>query len=351
MWRPLYPIYRAVVGLFCLAIASPVWGLEESSGQAREKESFQRELQKVPTLKEEKEEAAKPAPKKWVAWPSAAGVSFTYFEDSDEDRTRQLTETVQVWQSDKLSVVYGNDLAKYEDRGSPNIYLLTNWIEIKSALSENLSTALFYGFKDYHNGRKDEQVYSATLNHILKDRLLTTLQFSHFDIIENNPAILENLEVHQWSSLFDLILNKNLSVQSGYIGSDYSDDNYSYSFYGQGTIVWLDHPILSTSYQYSFTSFSFESPFYFSFDDFQNHLLSLSWEHNIAKNLGYAFRNYIFTDNADPGDWASQLAAEIYFAPWSFFSLLLQYSYYDSEVLSGNSFTSNTVYVGLAASF
>lgn len=355
MGNPVSHTYRLFLAsatvMVWAVVPSPSWGQPELEGQPREKEVFIKELEKIPTLKEEKKEAERPTKKKWIAWPAAVGANFIYFEDSDEDRTRQLTETVQLYSSQSLSVLYGNDETKFEDRGSPNIYSNTNWVQTRIAFSENFSSSLFYGFKDYHNGGGDENVYAASLNHIWKDKLLTNLNFSHADVIQNNPAILKNLEVNQWSSLFDWIASKDISFQTGYIGSHYNDDNDSQSFYSQATLVWLDVPIISTAYLYSFTTYDFSSPFYFSFDNFQNHIITFSWEHNLAQNLGYAFRHYFTTDNADPVDWTSQFSAEILYAPWPFFTLVAQYSYYDDEIFSGNSFTSNTIYVSAVASF
>ncbi len=320
----------------------------------REKESFLKELQDVPTLEEiQKEtEAEKIEEEKFFKrYFSGAGIGYLYFEDSDEDRTRQVTERVELYRSDRVLATYGNDLVKFEDRGSPNIYLNTNWIDLDAAFNENLSGSVYYGFKDYHNGGGDENVFAATLNTIFKERLLTSLNFSHFDVIQNSPAILENIETNQWTSAFDWILTKDLSMQWGYTGSDYSDSNFSNSYYGQATYVWWQHPIVTTAYQYSYTTFSSPSDFYFSFDDFQNHLITFSWEQNLSENFGVAFRNRISTDNSDPGAWSSELSGEVYYSYSSALSFFLQYSYYDNDLLEGDSFTSNTAYVSVVLSF
>lgn len=321
--------------------------------QEREKAAFVKELEKATQLKKEAGKKVAPKGKKdgLLFLKPTVGASFIYFEDSIDDRIRQMTETVQIYHSDNQSFVYGNDQAKYEDRGSPNIYLETNWVNWRTSFSENLSTDLFYGFKDYHNGGGDEHVYTAKLNHILKDKLLTTLDFSHFDVTQNNEAILRNLEVNRSGALFEWLQTEKLSFQWGYLHSAFSDNNDANNFYGGANYIWLDFPIVETTYQYSYTTFDSASPFYFSFDGFQNHLISFNWEHNVTKQFGYALRARYTNDNVGREAWASQLIGEIFMAPTPSIFFFAQYAYYDSEVFDGKSFTSNWIYLTCSISF
>lgn len=321
--------------------------------QEREKAAFVKELEQATQLKKEAAKKVTPKRKKdgLLFLKPTVGASFIYFEDSIADRIRQMTETVQIYHSDNQSFVYGNDQAKYEDRGSPNIYLETNWVNWRTSFNENLSTELFYGFKDYHNGGGDEHVYTTKLNHIFKDKLLTTLDFSHFDVTQNNEAILRNLEVNRSGALFEWLQTEKISFQWGYFHSAFSDNNDANNFYGGVNYIWLDFPIVETNYQYSYTTFDFDSPFYFSFDGFQNHLISFNWEHNVTKQFGYALRARYSNDNVGREAWTSQWIGEIFLVPLTDIFLFVQYAYYDSEVLDGKSYTSNLIYVTFSVRF
>lgn len=315
----------------------------------REKEQYIKELEKPLVKKTEKKKKAKE--EGLLKGKPTFGNSFIYFEDSIDDRIRQMTNSVLLYHSEDHSIIYGQDQTKYEDRGTPNIYSQTYWIEWRTSHNENLSTSAYYGFKDYHNGGSDENIFLFRLNHIWKDKLLTQLLVDHQDITQNNEAILENLEVTRYASFFEWLHSEKLVFQWGYMYGNYSDHNDSDLYYGGATITWLDFPIIKTSYQYSYTRFGFESPFYFSADRFQNHLISFAWEHNVSKQFGYALRNRVTNDDIGREAWASQLIGELFLAPRPNIFIFAQYAYYDSEVLDGKSFTSNSIFLTTSITF
>lgn len=346
-------IYRQILStclILSLLILSTPWAQE--TPQFREKKKFIQELDKISKPEEPRLIERRFVVKEGLFFLKPTfGTNFTYFEDSIGDRIRQISQNVQLYHTQNISFFYGVDLVKFEEEEVQNIYLTTDWLEFRASFSENFSTALYYGFKDYHNGGGDEHEFSVRINHILNEKLLTTLEISHSDVTQNNPAILENLEVTQGNALFEWLQTDQLSFQGGYVFYDYSDHNFSNTWYLGAKYIWWDYPIVTTSYQYAYNTFNFPSDFYFSFDKFQIHTIDFAWEQNINDDFGYAFRNNITTDNADRGAWASQLTAEVFIAPHPDIFVFLQYAYYDGEVLKGKSFTSNTVFASFSISF